>query len=103
MPVLRQAASPARTEHRPRRPSLARRRRLLGEPRDGLPCVQPPQGVEDTRGGQHAACAPSVSAKVDDDSSDPPRKRLEVQGVGAVLEGRELTTTAIVDALTEAW
>ena len=72
-------------------PAFARRGRLLGEPRDSVPRLQPAQGVEDARGGEHAPRAASVSPEVDDDRADPPWQRLEVQRMGAVPEGRELT------------
>ena len=85
-----QAPAAPGAEHRPRHAEVARRRRHLGEPRDGLPRLQSTQGLEDAGRGQHAAGPAALPAQVDDDGADPPRQRVEVQGVGTISQGGEL-------------
>src|SRR5580658_638096 len=105
VPVLRQASPAPRSEHRSRRASLARRGRLLGEPRDGLPPLQLAQGLENTRRGQHAPRASPFPSQMDDDRPDSLGQRVDVQGVGALPEGRELSSPVSIPGrgVIEAW
>jgi hypothetical protein len=69
----------------------------MGKPRNGVSPLQSSEGLEDARGSQHEASASSVSTQVDDDGANPPRQRLEIQRVGTVPKGGELTTVSWLD------
>ena len=75
------------------------------EPRDGLPPLQLAQGLENTRRGQHAPRASPLPSQMDDDRPDSPGQRMDVQGVGALPEGRELSSPVFIlgRGVIEVW